>query len=218
MCANPACRTAMPSESFKASTPVPRADTGRDAPMDLSETCAQPLQAYLLQSGRDAAEAEGLVESFLAAAAFQSLLRKDAWLDARARSSLLAAFITWLPAEGSQPGTAGGEAAGKAYDREWASAILGRAMEDVRRLYEERGRLPVFEALRGAIPGAGKKPDFAKIAMDFGMTEAAVGAAAGELRDSCVRFLRAEVGRTVADAKLVDEELGYLLLLVPIGK
>jgi RNA polymerase sigma-70 factor (ECF subfamily) len=208
----------MPSESFTASTSSPRAATHRDAPTDLGETCAQPLQAYLLQSGRDAAEAEELVKSFLAAAAFRSLLRKDAWHDARARSSLLAAFITWLPAAGSQPGIAGAEAAGKAYDREWASAILGRAMEDVRRLYEERGRLPVFVALRGAIPGVGQKPDFAKIAMDFGMTEEAVNAAAGELRASCTRFLRAEVEHTVADAKLVDDELGYLLLLVPIGK
>jgi DNA-directed RNA polymerase specialized sigma24 family protein len=210
-----------------------------EAMAHLYRAYARPLQVFLLQRGRSELEAEEQVQGFFAFAMSRELLRNVEPRESRFRSFLLTTFTNWLIRQHRHEGAAkrgGGvvrssldgetlagfepvddgseDAAGGAYDREWAWAVVARAMQQVRDAYDRRGRLPVFNALRGILPGGGEVRPYAQIAADFGMSEPAVRKAAHDLRASCAEFLRAEVAATVAEPAMVDEELRYLLQLL----
>lgn len=180
----------------------------------LYEAHARPLQVLAIQRGHEPEEAEALVQAFFAIAVSRGLLQDG---KARLRPSMREAFTNWLAHEQRQENLGSDSsslAADEAYDREWAGAVLGRAMRQVRRVYELGGRMPVFEVLRGVLPGGGGVPSYTTIAMDFGMTEQSVRQAAEDLRHSCNEFLRAEVAQTVSGPEWVEEELHYLLELL----
>jgi hypothetical protein len=186
----------------------------------LFEAYARPLQVFLMQHGSEPPEAEGRVQSFFETAASLDLMEGAGQREKCFRSFLLGEFMSWLAREQQQehvraPGSRS-EAAARAYDREWAGAVLGRAMMKVRMHYEQKGRVPLFEALRCILPGSDQPPPYSRMAMDFGMGEALVDQAAHDLRASCSDYLRAEVAQTVTEPEMVDEETRYLLCLLQV--
>jgi hypothetical protein len=187
-------------------------DAQKKRAYELFANHATALEMYLVHQGLESTAAEELVEQFLATVVSRDLLQLSPAGEPRLRFAVLALFTTWLSDEGRE--LAGSAGASDAYHREWAWAVVGRAMQHVRSIYEKKGKIPVFEALRGILPGGGKAPQYARVAMDFGMSEAAVEEAANALSISCAEFLRKEVAETVTDHSLVEDELQYLLALV----
>jgi hypothetical protein len=157
-------------------------------------------------------ESEALVLEFLEHAISREFLLRAGAREARFRDYLLTGFVNWMAS--SDGAGKVDTAASQAYEREWARVVVSRAMGLLKAAYEERGRLPLFLALAGLLPGGGEVTPYEEIGVALGMTEMAVHKAANDLRASCAAFLRAEVGLTLLEPEPVDEELRHLLLLL----
>ena len=96
-----------------------------------------------------------------------------------------------------------------AFDREWAMAILDRALERLQEESEAKGRGQLFAELKGSLTGA--EPDRAAVAERLGLTEGAVKVAVHRLRKRFQVNIRAEIAETVADPGEIDEEMRYLV-------
>lgn len=95
-----------------------------------------------------------------------------------------------------------------AFDREWALALIGRALST---LEEEHTAKPgLFHALRPWLDG-GVVVSQAETARSLGMSETAVKVAIHRLRARFRELIRAEVAATVRDPGEVAEELRHLI-------
>ena len=190
---------------------------GRDALAELCEAYWQPLYAFLRRRGHQPAEAEDLVQGFLA-----DLLARGLSADPERGE-----FRTWLltalkhfAANQHAAATAvkrGGRvslvsldfaAAESAYQfepaddrtpeavfaRQWALTLLARVLADLEAEQRAAGRGDWFEALRGTITTAAAVP-YQQLADELGTTPGAVKTAASRLRR---RY------RTLLDAALAD--------------
>jgi RNA polymerase sigma-70 factor (ECF subfamily) len=72
------------------------------------------------------------------------------------------------------------------------------------------GKGNLFEQLRGSIVDGGLDQTHAEVAARQGMSEEAVKKAVQRLRQRYQEVIREEIGRTVATASEIDEELRYL--------
>ncbi len=178
----------------------------------LCEEFARPLQILVARRrGCAPVEAEETVQRFIGSAMTDGWIEDEIAPEAHLRSFLPGRIARWLRKRENE---AAGEETCESFECEWAWVVLGRAMQQVREVYEKRRRLPEFEALRGVLPGGGGSLAYAKIAGDFGATEVEMREAGEALHVICAEFLRTEVARTVADPGLVDEEMRYLISLV----
>lgn len=103
------------------------------------------------------------------------------------------------------------EEAGMAYDREWAEAVLDRALAKVAADYATRGRTAVFEAVKGGLLRAGSLPDPGRVAADLGVSEPQVRLAVHRARQRLAEALREEVACTVETPAEVEDEVRYLV-------
>ncbi len=92
----------------------------------------------------------------------------------------------------------------RAYRRQWAVAIIERAMGALKK---EMG--PRFQALRGFII-AGQPGTIKEVAEKLGLTESNVKVIIHRARKRYKELLRHEVSRTVEDSREVDEELAEI--------
>jgi RNA polymerase sigma-70 factor (ECF subfamily) len=99
----------------------------------------------------------------------------------------------------------------QAYDREWAQAVLGRALSKVAESYAKRGRSEVFEAIKGGLLRPGGIADTPAVAEQLGIPEAQVRLAVHRARQRLAEMLKAEVSATVENAAEADEEVRYLI-------
>lgn len=191
----------------------------------------QPLYRYLRRQGRSSSDAEDLVQGF-----FANLLQRDGLrlVDrdrGRFRSFLLASLknhvasewqrehrlkrggflpklsVDWQSAEtGLSLEVEDARSPDKLYDRDWALAMLDKVLGDMEK--EENGqdfsRWTPFLSLRG------ENLSYSGIAAEFGMSEGAARVAVHRLRKRYRQRLRDEIGRTLADDALVDEEMQAL--------
>jgi RNA polymerase sigma factor (sigma-70 family) len=195
-----------------------------------------PLYAYVRRHGFSKEDAEDLTQAFFA----KLLERRDfAGLkqeNGRFRAFLLASLknflanerdragrlkrggnITHLPldwqsadrqfqiADGTKPSP------DEAYDRDWAVALLERVIERLRAECAEEGKTERFEQLKEFLTVAGRAIPYEDKARETGMEEAALRVAVHRLRKRYRELLRHEVGHTLADPAMVEEELGALL-------
>jgi DNA-directed RNA polymerase specialized sigma24 family protein len=72
----------------------------------------------------------------------------------------------------------------QAYERAWGLALLDRAMERLRRKYEEAGRGDLYAALQPLLAGTKERPGYYRIGQGLGMSESAVTAAMHQMRKS----------------------------------
>jgi RNA polymerase sigma-70 factor (ECF subfamily) len=190
-----------------------------------------PLYRYVRRQGKSTQDAEDLVQGFFAELLQQDGLRLADRDRGRFRMFLLAALknhmagewrrahrrkrggfathltIDWQDAEtGLRIEPADGRSPDKLYDRDWAVAVLDKVLDDLER--EDHGldfaRWKPFLSM-----GSAKLP-YADIAARFGMTEGAARVAVHRLRKRYRQRLREEIGRTLADESLVDEEMTSL--------
>ena len=97
-----------------------------------------------------------------------------------------------------------------AYERHWALALLGHAMERLRGKYITRGKQALFDALRPALLGGDIAGPRDRLAAQLGMEEGALNTALHRLRKHFREALHAEVADTVTDPADVEDELRFL--------
>jgi RNA polymerase sigma-70 factor (ECF subfamily) len=101
-----------------------------------------------------------------------------------------------------------------AFDREWALAMIGRALGMLEAEHAEKAYL--FTTLKPWLDG-GSAVSQADAARSLGMTETAVKVAIHRLRARFRELIRAEVAATVGDPDEVTEELRHLIAVASRG-
>lgn len=202
---------------------------------ELCRTYWFPLYAYVRRRGHSKEDAEDLTQAFFARFLAKNYLEGLSAERGRFRAFLLAALKHFLINEwrkSQRLKRGGGEVAlsldwetadtqfqvaatpglnpEKAYDREWALALLERV---IARLCDEcaaEGRGRMFEVLKPFLTAGKGALLFAEAAARLDATEGAVRVAAHRLRKRYRQLLRDEIAQTLTDPAQVDEEMRAL--------
>ena len=98
----------------------------------------------------------------------------------------------------------------KAFDREWALALLAKVIERLQKECEADGKTKLFGQLKIFLTSGKDGTAQAEVAQALGMEEGAVRVAIHRLRKRYRELLRDEIAQTLADAADVDEEMRAL--------
>ena len=98
----------------------------------------------------------------------------------------------------------------KAFDREWALALLAKVIERLQKECEAGGKAKLFEQLKIFLTAGKSGAAQAEVATALDMEEGAVRVAVHRLRKRYRELLRDEIAQTLADAADVDEEMRAL--------
>lgn len=202
---------------------------------ELCRTYWFPLYAYVRRHGHAKADAEDLVQAFFARFLTKNYLEGLGAERGRFRAFLLASLKNFLANEWkkSQRLKRGGgdtvlsldwetadtkfqvaatnePSPDRAFDREWAVALLARVIERLRVECAADGKAQQFDQLRIFLTaGKGAMPH-ADAARSLGMDEGAVRVAVHRLRRRYRELLRDEISHTLADPAMVEEEIRAL--------
>ena len=213
----------------------PRSPQAAHALEELCRTYWFPLYAYVRRRGHTKEDAEDLTQAF-----FARLLAKNSFagLDSekgKFRAFLLASLKHFLANERdkAQAQKRGGGGANlsldwqtadtkfqvaavhepspdKAFDREWALALLARVIERLQAECVADGKAKLFEQLKLFLTAGQAEMAQREVASSLGMEEGAVRVAVHRLRKRYRQLLRDEIANTLADAAMVDEEMRAL--------
>lgn len=202
---------------------------------ELCRTYWFPLYAYIRRHGHTKEDAEDLTQAF-----FARLLEKNSFasLDSekgKFRAFLLASLKHFLANEWDkvQAQKRGGGNANlsldwqtadtkfqvadvnepspdKAFDREWALALLARVIERLQAECVADGKAKLFEQLKTFLMAGQAEAAQRDVANSLGMEEGAVRVAVHRLRKRYRQLLRDEIANTLADTTMVDEEMRAL--------
>jgi RNA polymerase sigma-70 factor (ECF subfamily) len=205
---------------------------GAESDRALEQLCRAywtPLYAYVRRRVNDVHEAQDLTQAF-----FERLLEKRYLAQAnpqrgRFRSFLITAFKHFLAKEWER---ARAEKRGgrqvvlsfdfaardctaddatdqgtpeRAYERQWAIALLNRVMNRLQREMERSGKGRQFQTLKEFI-GANQS-SYVEAAAELGMSESAARMATSRLRGRYRELLRDEIAHTVIAPDEIDEEI-----------
>ena len=202
---------------------------------ELCRTYWFPLYAYVRRRGHTKEDAEDLTQAFFARFLQRNYLSTLDAEKGRFRAFLLGCLKHFLANEWdkSQAQKRGGQALhlsldwktadtqfqiasvaepspDRAFDREWAVALLEQVIQRLQAECETEGRAKQFAELRVFLTvGKGAIP-YATAAKSLGLDEAAARAAVHRLRKRYRQLLREEIVRTLADPAQVDEEMRAL--------
>ena len=205
----------------------------------LAELCAgywHPLYAYVRRRGYGADDACDLTQAFFARLIEQRRLAAADPVRGRFRSFLLTSMKNFLASEWRRESAAkrGGGAdvvsidatdaesryrvepadnrtPEAEYERRWAVALIGRAVDDVRRVYVDRGQVELFDALKAYLAADIGQASYDELSRRLGRSEAALRTALSRLRARWRTRLRELVAETVQEQRLVDDELAHLV-------
>ena len=202
---------------------------------ELCRTYWFPLYAYVRRRGHAKADAEDLVQAFFARFLAKNYLEGLSAERGRFRAFLLASlknFLTneWKKSQRLKRG--GGDTVlsldwetadtkfqvaatnepspDKAYDREWAVALLAHVIERLRAECAGEGKVKQFDQLKVFLTAGKGAVPHADVAKSLGMDEGAVRVAVHRLRKRYRELLRDEIAHTLADPAQVDEEMRAL--------
>lgn len=210
-----------------------------DAPLAdaaLEELCRTywfPLYAYVRRRGHVREDAEDLVQEFFARFLAKNHLTALGAEHGRFRAFLLASLKHFLANEWKKSQRlkrGGGEAVlsldwqaadtefrvaasepspEQAFDREWAVALLDKVLERLSDESSAAGKAGQFEVLKTFLT-ADADVAHAAAAQELGMDAGAVRVAVHRLRKRYRQLLRDEIGHTLTDVSMVDEEMRAL--------
>jgi len=191
----------------------------------------QPLYRYARRLGRSAPDAEDLVQGFFARLLEENGLRLADRDRGRFRTFLLGSLknhmagewqrdhrqkrggfashlsLDWKDAEtGLTLEPADRRSPDRLYDRDWAMAMLDKVLDDLEREEKDLD----FACWKPFLSVRSDHLAYAEIAARFGMTEGAARVAVHRLRKRYRQRLRDEIGRTLADSQLVEDEMRSL--------
>ena len=197
----------------------------------LFETYWQPLYRYARRIGRSAEDAEDMVQGFFTHLLKQNGLRLADRDRGRFRAFLLGSLkhymsnewqrdhrlkrggfasrlsIEWKDAEnGLGLELQDHRSPDKLYDRDWATILLNKVLDDL--ATEEKDR--DFARWKPFLSMSSVRLPYANMAAKFSMTEGAARVAVHRLRKLYRQRLRDEIGRTLADDHLVEDEMRSL--------
>lgn len=201
----------------------------------LCRTYWHPLYAYVRRQGHSPADAQDLTQEFFARLLARNTVARADPARGRFRSFLLASLKHFLANEwdrvraqkrgGSarfltldfdtaetrcvQP-VAPGDTPDRAFDRQWALALLDVVLGRVRKEYADSGRDELFLGLKDTLTGGRSEIPYRELAARLGLSEGAVKVAAHRLRRRYRELLREEIASTVAGPEEVEEELKHL--------
>jgi len=201
----------------------------------LCQTYWFPLYAYVRRRGYAKEDAEDSVQAF-----FARLLEKNYFGGLSAERGKFRAFLLaslkhflineWKASQRLKRG--GGEAhlsldwqtadtkfqvavqnepsPDKAFDREWALALLAKVIERLQAECVAEGKARLFEQLKVFIAAGKGETAHGEVARTLGMEEGAVRVAVHRLRKRYRQLLRDEIANTLSDPAMVDDELRAL--------
>jgi RNA polymerase sigma factor (sigma-70 family) len=202
---------------------------------ELCRTYWYPLYAYVRRRGYTREDAEDLTQAFFARLLEKNYLEGLNADRGRFRAFLLASLkhflinewkksqrikrggdrtvlsLDWKSADTqyqlastSEPGP------DRAYDREWAVALLGKVIERLRAECKQQGHLKQFDELKIFLTAGKGVVSHAEAAAALQMDEGAVRTAVHRLRKRYRQLLRDEITHTLAEPLQVDEEMRAL--------
>lgn len=194
-----------------------------------------PLYAYVRRAGYSREEAQDLTQEFFARLLAQNTVARADPARGRFRSFLLSSlkhFLTneWDKARAQKRGgreqfialefdtaetrcvqpVAAGDTPDRAFDRQWALALLDVVLGRVRKEYTDSGRDQLFVGLKDTLAGARTEIPYRELAARLAMSEGAVKVAAHRLRQRYRALLREEIANTVAGPAEAEDELQHL--------
>jgi len=204
----------------------------------LEELCRAywfPLYAYVRRRGHSKEDAEDLTQAFFARFLEKNYLAGLSAERGRFRAFLLASLkhflanewdksrrqkrgggvtplsLDWQTADTQfQIAATAGPGPDKAFDREWAVALLAKVIERLQAECEADGGGKQFAQLRIFLTAGTGELSHAAAAKALGLDEGAVRVAVHRLRKRYRQLLRDEIAQTLADTADVDEEMRAL--------
>lgn len=208
---------------------------GRAALASLCESYWYPLYAFVRRRGYPRDEARDLTQEFFLRIIEGRYLDRADPEKGRFRSFLLTSFRFFVSDEADRARALkrGGnallpfaissgeeqfqreprndETPERIYERQWALSVLERAMNQLRREFEEHGRGDHFERLKGFLAGASSDGPYTALAREMGTSEGALKVAIHRLRKRYRELFRLEIASTVADPSDIEQELRFLV-------
>jgi RNA polymerase sigma-70 factor (ECF subfamily) len=201
----------------------------------LCEAYWYPLYAYLRGRGHNADAAQDLTQAFFSRLLEKRVLSRADPARGRFRSFLLASLKNFAANEHERD-TAGKRGSGvpvlslefetaegrfqleppsndtpeTIFDRQWAHALLERAVTRLRVEAEGDRKAAEFVALKGYLTGDAPHVTYAKAGATLGMSEGAVKVAVHRLRRRFRDVVRGEIAQTVSSAEEIEEEIRHL--------
>ncbi len=202
---------------------------------ELCQTYWYPLYAYVRRQGKTKEDAEDLVQAFFARFLEKNYLEGLSAKRGKFRAFLLASLKHFLanewdksqrqkrgfgaqhlsldwqsaderfhldPADASSPE--------RAFDREWALALLERVIARLGEDCGAEGKAKLFEQAKGYLMVGETAIPYADAARALGLEEGAVRVAVHRLRKRYRELLRDEIAQTLSDPAQVAEELRAL--------
>ena len=211
-----------------------------EAKVALSDLCAAyyaPVVAFLRREGRDEDAARELAHEFFARVLERPAFGGADPARGRFRSYLLGALKHFLGnrrvhelrekrggeaahlplSTDTESGFEGGvapftePAADVLFDREWATALLDRALGTLQAEAEAQGNRREFDTLKPWLTGGGADKKQADAAHDLNASETAVRVAIHRLRRRFREVVKGEIAQTVAEPADVAGELQHLI-------
>jgi RNA polymerase sigma-70 factor (ECF subfamily) len=201
---------------------------------ELCRTYWFPLYAYVRRHGHNKEDAEDLTQAFFARFLAKNYLEGLSAERGRFRAFLLASLkhflanewkksqrlkrgggekllsLDWQTADTQFQAATAGPGPDKAFDREWALALLAKVIERLRAECEADGKAKLFERLKIFLTAGKGALSHAEAAKKLGMDETAVRVAVHRLRKRYRQLLRDEICQTLTDPAQVDEEMRAL--------
>lgn len=207
----------------------------RQALAELCQAYWYPLYAFVRRRGYSLDEAQDLTQEFFARLLQDDFLGLVDQQKGRFRSFLLACCkhflanerdraraqkrgggqsivsITSQDAQGRYDSEPAHEATPeRLFERRWALVLLQHVLARLRDEYQRGGKSEHFERLKGFLTGEKPAERYAEVAEALRVSGGAVKVAVHRLRRRYRELLREEIGRTVGDPGLIDEEVRAL--------
>jgi RNA polymerase sigma factor (sigma-70 family) len=215
------------------------------AQVALSQLCQTywfPLYAHARRRGYNPHDAEDLTQEF-----FAQLLEREAFAAAdpfrgRFRSFLLASMNNFLTTEWKKARAQKRDAAqeilsldfsaaegrydlepadnftpDKAFDKQWALALLDTVLKELEADYLATGKKDLFSALRQTLAGSREAQAYGELAKSLAMSEGAVKVAVHRLRGRYRDLIRQQIANTVATPEEVAAEMRHLFAALAGG-
>jgi len=233
----PPDRSAFVTTQWSAVLAAAGSDTtqARSALEQLCRNYWPPLYAYVRRVGYPPEDAQDLTQEFFTRLLSQNMVGKADPERGRFRSFLLASlkhFLAneWEKARAQKRGggvhliplgfdtaethcagaVAPDESPDRAFDRQWALALLDLVLARLRREYTDSRRGDLFLGLKDTLAGGRSEIPYRKLGAQLALSEGAVKAAAHRLRRRYRELLREEIANTVSGPAEVEEELQQL--------
>ncbi len=97
------------------------------------------------------------------------------------------------------------------FERQWAMAVLERAMQSLREDSVRSGDAARFDLLKLYLTGEEPAVPYRQVAADLGLSESAVKVAVHRMRVRFGQVLREVVAETVVSPEEIDDEIRYML-------